>query len=433
MRGIIYARQSKKEEEENSYSIPSQIDEMTEYAQQHKIEFPHEPIIDRGISGQSIHRDGIEKVLKLIKQDDQLDCFLVVDVDRIGRFGIEPLFFMWILNNQGIKIISKDREYDMINNPTDIVLSSVDCYRSFMEGRKIGERTQRAKIARFKDGIWIQSHIPEGYDKKVEFFDNGKSKKVWIYKLAEKEPVIQELFTLFKNEPTYKDVISSMKVKFKQTFNKDLKVNILKRILQDPVYIGNPLYGRTTRCEPELAMIDETLFNEVQEKICKFSDSHKPKRQKRDIIKELTKEYGLGFALRTVPELVLHCICGGHMKSHDGSITKGVYVTRFKCDTCNKQKTIPTGKQIDSYKNLNLLSCPYCRETEFFEYSKTIYGDEYTYKCLKCNGSFKSSVNPNRYLRKIEAKKEKAAATENVTQTSPVKKQDIQLALNIST
>lgn len=437
MRGLIYARQSKKEDEENSYGIPSQIDEMTEYAQQHKIELPYEPIIDRGISGQSIHRAGISQVKKLVKQDDQLDCLLVVHVNRIGRHVIEPLIFAWELNNNAIDIVTKNRTYNINKNPEDVILLIIDCYGSFKDGKDIGERTQRAKIARFKNGIWVKSHIPEGYVKKVEYFDNGRTKKVIIEKLPQAIPVMKELFTsfkTFKNKQAYANTVSLMEIKFKNILNKELTVSSLKRILKDPVYIGKPQYKKITYIDLELAMIDETLFNEVQQIISKFSDNHKPKRQKRDIIKNIVKEYGLGFALRTIPECIPHCPkCGGHMTIHDGSITKGVYVTRFKCDTCDKQKTIPTGKQIDSYKNLNLLSCPYCRETEFFECSKTVCGDEYMYKCLKCGGSFISSANPNKYLRKIEAKKEKATETKNILKTRTVKKQVSTLSLDLFT
>ena len=440
MRGIIYARQSKKEQRENSYSIPSQIDEMTQYATSNEIELPYEPIVDAGKSGQKIQREGLEKCLKLIDSDPQINCFLVIDVDRIGRHEVDPLFFMWILNYRNVKIISKLRKYDIKEDPADVILSAVDCYKGYREGRDIGERTQRGKKARFKDGLWVQSFIPEGYDSIIKWFDDNKTRKRWLTRKQSTEPiiqetVIQEIFTTYHKKPIFRDAISTMGVKYEQTFNKKLTENSLKRILQDPVYIGKPKYGELSRCEPELVIIDETLFNEVQQKISKNRSNHTTEERKQNVFDIVSKNFGLGFASRTFPEFVPRCICGGYMVVHDGSITKGVWVSRYVCSNhnCNKSKTLPTGVQIDNYKNLNLLSCPFCRETEYFTYCRVPNSDEYIYSCRKCGGSFKSTVNPNRYLRKIATKKDQVPTVNPVQQEGTSKKQPYNLSLDTFT
>lgn len=408
MKGIIYARQSKKEHEENSYSIPGQIDDMTKIAQARNIELPNEPITDPATRGKKIHRPGIDKLIREYIDDEEkkVDCILTTDIDRLGRNKTETFYFIGILSEVNVNIITRSRDYNIAKNPDDFIMAAIECRDAEKEGMQIGSRTQSGKRARFKDGLWVQGFIPEGYDKKVEWFDDGKKKKVRICKNITMVSIITDLYTTFKNKRKYENTKQQLGVRYQQTFNKVLTISSLKRILQDPVYIGKPCYKTEIRCAPELAIINEDLFNEVQGIIGRFKKSHDSKEEKQDAFKDVSKLYGIGFALRTFPEYVVHCICGGHMVVHDRSITKGVGVSRYVCPNhnCNKSKTIPTGAQIENYKNLNLLSCPYCRETEFFEFCKVENSNEYIYKCRHCGGSFKSPVDPNRFLRSVVGK-----------------------------
>jgi len=425
MRGIIYARQSKKEEEENSYSISSQIDDMTKIAKEHNIELLYEPITEPATRGYKIHRPGIDKLIRehIDDEEKRINCVLTVDVDRLGRNETETFYFMGILSGVHINILTKSREYNIEKNSDDFIMAAIDCHSAKKEGIKIGLRTQSGKRARFKDGLWVQGSIPEGYDKKVELFDDGKKKKVRIYKNTAMVPIMTDLFTTFKNKRKYEDTKQLMGVRYQQTFNKELTISRLKRILQDPVYKGMPRYKTETRCDPTLAIINEDLFNDVQEIIGRFKKSDDSKNEKQNAFKEVSKRYGLGFSLRTFPEFIPHCICSGHMTIHDGSITKGVWVSRFVCPKCNTQKTRPTGVQIDRYKNLNLLTCPYCRETEYFESCKVQNSDEYIYKCLRCGGTFKSTADPDRYLRTVAVKKDNVPAVDQPQQENKTKKQ----------
>jgi predicted RNA-binding Zn-ribbon protein involved in translation (DUF1610 family) len=233
-------------------------------------------------------------------------------------------------------------------------------------------------------------------------------------------------FTTFKNKRSYEDTKHLLGARYQQTFNKELTTSRLKRILKDPVYIGKPRYKTDTHCDPGLAMFKDDLYNEVQEIIARYKKDPNSKEKKQDAFKEVTKLYGLGFALRTFTQYVVHCNCGEHMVVHDGSITKGVWVSRYVCPNhnCKKSETIPTGAQIDSYKHLNLLSCPYCRETEYFRFCKVPNNDNYIYTCQQCGGIFESKVYPDRYLRKI-AKKKDPVPTSNTTQQQEASKKQV--------
>jgi Zn ribbon nucleic-acid-binding protein len=344
---------------------------------------------------------------------------------------------MWLLNYKNVKIISKIRKYDIKEDPADVILSAVDCYKGYREGRDIGERTQRGKKARFKDGLWVRGFIPEGYSSIVKWFDDGKTRKQWLTRISSTTPVIQEIvvqeiFTTYKKK-SIRDTISIMGEKYQEIFHKQLNESRLKRILLDSVYIGKPTYGELIRDEKPLAIIDELLFNEVQQKLSKNKRNHTAHEIKQNVFDIVSKNFGLGFASRNFPEFVPHCICGRHMVVHDGSITKGVWVSRFICPNCNRQRTLPTGTQIDNYKNLNLLSCPYCRETEHFDYRREENIDEYIYKCRHCGGSFKSTANPDRYLRTIAANKNKIQMIDQSQQENKQKKQVRKLSLDLFT
>ena len=405
MKGLIYARQSKKEEKENSYSIPAQIKESTDYANAHKIELPYPPIVERGKSGQRIQREGIIQSFNLISKDPELSYFLVTDVDRIGRHEVDPLFFMWLLNYKHVTIIANGREYNITKDPVDVIISAADCYKGYKEGRDIGIRTQRCKRLRFSDGLWVRGVPPEGYYEEIKFFDNGRSRKKWLHKKDADVPFIKALFIACKGKATLNDVIKKQGSTYESIYGKKLTPSILKRILTDPVYKGRPNYGYDSYYNPELQIVDDDLFNDIQNKFTKRKKNHSSKDEKENIFDILTKNFGLGFAARTIAEYIPHCPnCRNHMIIHDGSITHGVYVTRWVCESCKTSITRPTGAQINSYKHLNLLSCPYCRETEYFECFKVENTEYYHYKCLVCGNSFRCAANPDRFLRRLGKK-----------------------------
>ena len=129
MKGIIYARQSKKEHEENSYSIPGQIDDMTKIAQARNIELPNEPITDPATRGKKIHRPGIDKLIREYIDDEEkkVDCILTTDIDRLGRNKTETFYFIGILSEVNVNIITRSRDYNIAKNPDDFIMAAIEC------------------------------------------------------------------------------------------------------------------------------------------------------------------------------------------------------------------------------------------------------------------------------------------------------------------
>lgn len=155
-RAILYARVSTDEQAKSGYSLAQQMEALREYAVRERCEIVEE-IEDRGQSGASLERPGMDQVRDLVAAGS-VSIVLAQDRDRFAR---EPAY-LYLLKKEfeehGTKLRSlNDRGDDSPEGQfTDDVL---DVMAKF-ERAKTAERSRRGKLRKAREGKIVAGHTP---------------------------------------------------------------------------------------------------------------------------------------------------------------------------------------------------------------------------------------------------------------------------------
>jgi site-specific DNA recombinase len=151
-RAILYARVSTDEQARSGYSLSQQLEALREYASREGYEIVEE-IEDRGYSGATLARPGLDRVRDLVAAGT---ASIVLAQDR-DRFAREPAHG-WILREELGKVGSKlyalnDRGDDSPEGMlTDGILDQLAKY----ERAKVAERTRRGLLQKAREGKVIK-------------------------------------------------------------------------------------------------------------------------------------------------------------------------------------------------------------------------------------------------------------------------------------
>jgi len=391
-KGVIYVRVSKEEQKKSGYSLASQIRLLEEKMRREGVAAVHPPIMDVE-SGRSFEREGLKKLIKLAKSGS-IDYVYVYDLDRLGRNVVETPYLMYKLKEEtGVVVRTMSDEYNF-EDPFDYVVVTIKSFPGDLESRNIGERTQRGKNEKFRQGKWV-GPIPFGYRKNV----SGE-----LEKLPELEPIVVDIFQTYKMLGNIKKVTHIINERYLNKIGK-FSANQIRRILTNSIYIGNPRYGKIEIHAPALAMVAPELYNQVQRLLKRNARKFKVKkyRKPRSILDDFAAKYGMDYVMRVLDVLKPHCPkCQTQMVGDGSKPLKGLWLPNFKCPAWGYQRTVPLVSELGRFQG-NLLSCPNCRSVENFDIRETLDGfKEYT--CRRCGFSFRMNVQ---HLSELDAKEKK--------------------------
>lgn len=162
---IIYARVSTTEQAERGFSINAQLEELRSFCAKSGYRILEE-VVDRGASGASLNRLGIDRVRDLVANCD-VSFVLVQDRDRISRDPEDAQLLRQELRQHGCELRSiKDRG---TGTPEDALSDRIVDSLAEYERRKIKERTRRGKERRAKEGKIIRGcKPPYGFEHELE-------------------------------------------------------------------------------------------------------------------------------------------------------------------------------------------------------------------------------------------------------------------------
>lgn len=149
-------------EEQSSYSITHQKEQVIKEAKAQNLELPEENIfIDEGFSARTLERPAFKKLLDLVRIEHKtISAIIVYKIDRISRDTADYLGFRKTLSSLGIKIISTTEPTD--DSPAgefiETILAAAGRYDNLI---KI-QRVKAGLIGRIKDGLPL-SVAPLGY------------------------------------------------------------------------------------------------------------------------------------------------------------------------------------------------------------------------------------------------------------------------------
>lgn len=257
-RTAIYIRLSRKDGghgRRDSVYIQKQI--CTDFVKKHPEMLLTKVYIDNGVTGTTFERDAFEELMEDVRAG-RIDCIVVKDFSRFGRDALDAVDLIDVIfPSLDVRFISILDDYDS-ENPACITDRVSNILKHFMNdyyAREISAKLVQAhKQSREKGEFW-GAKPPYGYKRSPE------SSKILIPDEEEKK-VVQKIFYwyVFEDMSSYdiakelnsQDVWSPQEsYELREYGKRKRKEKILWRadgirtMIQNPVYIGAAVYGKT--------------------------------------------------------------------------------------------------------------------------------------------------------------------------------------------
>lgn len=167
MKAIGYIRVSTEEQAKEGVSLENQHDKITAYCALNDLELI-EVVEDRGISAKNLHREGIQKIITLIKKHS-IDAVVVYKLDRLSRSVRDIIDLVELFEKNNIAFHAIVDHIDT-KTATGRFFLNIMASLSQMERELIGERTKDALQMKIVKGERA-GQIPYGYT----LSDDGRS------------------------------------------------------------------------------------------------------------------------------------------------------------------------------------------------------------------------------------------------------------------
>ena len=187
------------------------------------------------VSGESIEaRPVVQELLKDV-ESGRWKGVLVVEVERLARGDtMDQGRVAKSFKFSNTKIITPIKIYDP-NDEFDEEYFEFGLFMSRREYKTINRRLQRGRVSSVKEGKYVGSVAPFGYDRVKLVKDKG-------YTLAKNDeaPVVEKMFQIYAyNEIAINEVVRRLNLAgFKPRKAKEWTISAVKDILSNPIYIG---------------------------------------------------------------------------------------------------------------------------------------------------------------------------------------------------
>ena len=241
-RCAIYLRVS-TEMQVDGFSLDGQRNCLKRYAEREGM-IIKEIYEDAGKSGKSIEgRPAFQRLLNDIQKGLTIDYVLVYKLSRFGRNAADILNSLEFIQSYDINLIASEEGIDSSQASGKLLISVLSAVTE-IERENIIEQTMNGRKEKARQGGWNGGFAPYGYS-----LINGE-----LIINEEEAETIKMIFELFAN--TNKGLggvakelnLQGIKKNIRQNGTLDLWTgNLIKKILDNPVYVGKIAYGRRTK------------------------------------------------------------------------------------------------------------------------------------------------------------------------------------------
>ena len=239
-----------------SGSIQTQKTLLTQYCQEHRIEIGGY-YCDDGWSGTNFDRPEFKRMLEDI-ESEKVNLVIVKDLSRFGReYAQMGLYIEHYFEEKGVRFISVAENIDSKNGIDSLVLPFTNVINSFY-ARQASTKTKAAHRARVKSGMYIGSRAPFGYQKDpndrhhlivdppaadvvrdiFQMFADGIG-YVRMTKILRQRGILNPQAYFNQNNPDYYKNSDYWRKPF------DWHATSIRAILNNPVYLGKVVFGRS--------------------------------------------------------------------------------------------------------------------------------------------------------------------------------------------
>lgn len=318
----IYARVS-DESQVKGDSIEHQISFSREFARRKSNEenvpwaTPDSLVyIDEGITGTSlVKRPAVQRLIQDSRQQ-RFDVVLFKGISRFARDTVDALLMLRTLLACGVRVVSMEENFDSRRDNAEFVFT-IHSALAQAESEKTAIRVRMGAMEKAKSGKW-NGAVPDGY------VLNADTKRLEIDQSF--APVIVKIFDMYLHGLGSIQIASALHKDgwFTKRGNEWNHRNI-SRLLQNPVYVGDVVYGRR---EQKLAIPDENdplsrkkvaVPVDDPSQIVVARDAHpgivsrEVFEQVQDTMQQRRTRRGRSGKLRLLTRGILRCTCGCSM------------------------------------------------------------------------------------------------------------------------
>lgn len=377
-KAIIYARVSTKEQAKEGYSIPTQLEEMEEYAAEHGMTLV-KSIVDEGESGMDFNRPGIEELFSRV-QREAISALLITDLSRLGRTAPTTVHVIDRLQKKcDVTVTTRDGPLDF-RDQSDFMSTVVEALANHTSIENQAKSAAHTIARRFKDKNWSSAFnkTPLGYNRTDDDWLEVDDDEAEVVKAIFEHYLRSECYaatarhiaaTYGKNEDDNQEMIVSSNKGDKLDLDTDRipsadDGNLIKKILTRGVYSGKPSMNHESPLmdekvsvvtDPELEIVDSELHAEVAAILNKNERKHAG--SSAPDLDDLVDTFSLLTIFGSDPRVKLHCpTCDSLMrKNGTATLTGGERIQNFECRNkdCGKQYRFPNQEVYNRIKSLN--------------------------------------------------------------------------------
>ena len=263
MDAIILARVSSKDQEEN-YSIPSQVHRLKEYCREKGLTIIKTiSLVESSTKG---NRAKFQSVLKMIRRYRKPIALVADTIDRVQR-GFNETGPLLDLTKSGKLEIHFYRERLVINHNStnaDLMRWDFGTLQAKSYVTQLSDNVKRGQEEKLRNGEWL-SKAPFGY--KNIHLENGKT---WIVP-DENAPIVKKIFQCYA---TGVCSVNEIRILLKGRYNINKPASKIHKMLNNPFYYGVMCVKRKPYNHNYQPFITRELFDAVQEI---FSSYHRAK------------------------------------------------------------------------------------------------------------------------------------------------------------
>ena len=310
----IYVRVSTQEQAKEGYSIDEQLDRLRKYCEAHDWKLTKE-YADPGYSGAKLERPAITQLIRDV-QEGKISRVFVYKLDRLSRSQKDTLYLIEdIFLSNDTDFISMTENFDT-STPFGKAMIGILSVFAQLEREQIKERMSMGKVGRAKEGRWIGTHKPPiGY----RYIDGEL-----VVDPYEAE-IVRIIFQRYVDGEGVMAISNYLKEKGMKSSYGELTKATIYFILHNTVYIGMVKYSGVDYPGKHEAIIDQVLFNKVQERFEKNKNNPRFANNMNNF-SACSRYTGL-----------FRCTCGCHMRVTYGNKRKdGTRLKYYSC--CSKSE-----------------------------------------------------------------------------------------------
>ena len=253
MTGVIYARYSSDSQREES--IEGQLRECMAFAEKSGITIIAN-YIDRAMSARTADRPDFQRMIK-DSEKKLFDVVIVWKLDRFSRDRYDSTHYKHALKKNGVKVVSATE--NITDGPEGVLLESLLEGLSEYYSAELSMKIHRGQMENALKGKNNGGNIPLGLRPGADGVLELDPVTV---------PVVQEIFRRYDAGDTITDIVESLNKRGIRTAKGlPFRIGSLGTVLKNRKYIGEYHYGTIVIPNKLPVIIDEELFNRVQQKL----------------------------------------------------------------------------------------------------------------------------------------------------------------------